>query len=146
MTTSPTNESGSTAAPAGEARRYSRVAQTLHWIIAVLILLNLLLGWRMGHMHGLTRFQVFQLHKSFGITVLVLSVARLGWRLTHPAPLLNSIRPVERAAAHATHVAFYGFMVLLALLEPEVLRADPFHRPPDRLPRHWCGLDQASGP
>jgi len=97
-------------------RPYSSVALFLHWTIAILILLNLLLGWRMGLMHGLTKFQIFQVHKSFGVTVLLLSVGRLVWRLTHrPPPLPRGLHPAEAFAAHATHWVLYGFMILMPL-------------------------------
>lgn len=99
-----------------DARRYSGVALFLHWTIATLILLNLLMGWRMGHMHGLTKFQIFQVHKSFGVTVLLLSVFRLVWRLVHRPPSLpHDLHPGEAFAAHATHWIFYGFMILMPL-------------------------------
>ena len=57
--------------------RYSAVAMLLHWSIAALIIANLFLGWRMGFLKGLAQFDMFQLHKSVGITVLVLSIVRL---------------------------------------------------------------------
>lgn len=98
------------------SERYSAIALFFHWTIAILILLNLLVGWRMGLMHGLTKFQIFQVHKSFGVTVLLLSVARLVWCLTHrPPPLPRSLHPAEAFAAHATHWLFYGFMILMPL-------------------------------
>ena len=96
--------------------RYSAVAMVLHWVIAALILTNLVLGWRMGFLKGLAQFDMFQLHKSVGITVLVLSVVRLGWRLTHPAPALpSSIPSWERFSAHATHGLFYAMMIGMPL-------------------------------
>jgi cytochrome b561 len=72
--------------------RYFHGAMLLHWVIAALILTNLVLGWRMSFLKGLAQFDMFQLHKSVGITVLVLSILRLGWRLTHPAPALFDAR------------------------------------------------------
>ena len=96
--------------------RYSSTAQALHWIIAVLILLNLLMGWRMSLMHGLPQFRVFQLHKSFGITVLLLSLARLAWRLAHRPPAAPpGINRIERVAAALAHWTFYGLMIGLPL-------------------------------
>ncbi|MCQ8239283.1 YceI family protein [Rhizosaccharibacter radicis] len=96
--------------------RYGAVAQLLHWLIALLILGNLLLGWRMGTVHGAAQFRLFQLHKSFGITVLLLSLLRLGWRLGHRPPPLPAATPaVEAAAAHAVHWLFYGLMILMPL-------------------------------
>ncbi|HKT53059.1 MAG TPA: cytochrome b/b6 domain-containing protein, partial [Caulobacteraceae bacterium] len=61
--------------------RYTTVAIVLHWAIAALIVANLYLGWRMGFLKGLAQFNLFQLHKSIGVTILLLSVLRLAWRL-----------------------------------------------------------------
>ena len=67
--------------------RYSTVAIILHWLVAALLLANLWVGWTMDHHdHGLAKFNNFQLHKSFGITILALSVLRLAWRLINPPP------------------------------------------------------------
>lgn len=96
--------------------RYSAVAILLHWAIAALILANLLLGWRMGFLKGLAQFDMFQLHKSIGITVLLLSLARLGWRLRNPPPpLLAPMTLWERQIAGTTHWLFYGLMIGMPL-------------------------------
>lgn len=88
----------------------------LHWFIAVSILANLYIGWRMGHLSGLAQFDAFQLHKSVGITVLVLSAIRLAWRLAHRAPPLPvGMNVFERFAANATHWFFYGMMIGMPL-------------------------------
>ncbi|MBT0667296.1 cytochrome b [Novosphingobium profundi] len=96
--------------------RYSFVAMVLHWTIALMILINLYLGWRMGTLEGLAQFDAFQLHKSFGITVLVLSFVRLAWRLTHRPPSLpEGMGAFERFAASATHAFFYALMIGMPL-------------------------------
>jgi hypothetical protein len=65
--------------------RYSAVSIVLHWTIAAAIVSQVVLGWRMTDMdEGLAQFEQFQLHKSLGITILLLSLLRLVWRLTHP--------------------------------------------------------------
>ena len=57
-------------------------------------------------------FELYQLHKSIGITILILSVIRVLWRLTHKAPPLPTEMPAwERAGAKLTHYAFY-FLIL----------------------------------
>jgi cytochrome b561 len=99
--------------------RYTTVAITLHWVIAIAILFQIATGLWMG---GAIRdpdlrnaaFETFQLHKSIGLTVLVLSVARLGWRLAHPPPPMPPhMRPWERTLAHLVHGAFYGLMIAM---------------------------------
>ena len=59
----------------------------LHWLIALALAGEIALGFAMPK--DASGFTLYQLHKSIGITILVLSLARLGWRLTHkpPAPL-----------------------------------------------------------
>src|SRR5882757_5042753 len=96
--------------------RYSMAAIVLHWAIALLILANLFVGWRMGMLKGLTEFNAFQLHKSIGITVLVLSVLRLALRLTQrPPPLPEGTKSWEGAAASTVHWIFYAMMIGLPL-------------------------------
>lgn len=96
--------------------RYTAVAIFLHWTIAVLMLGMIALGLTMEDFPGAYKFLAFNLHKSFGLTVLLLSLARLYWRLTHAAPPLPaSMKPWERAAAHATHGLFYFLILALPL-------------------------------
>jgi len=97
------------------------VAIALHWAIAAAIVLNLLLGWWMqaaieDEAWAARAIAAFQLHKSIGLTILALSLARLLWRLAHrPPPLPPAMRAWERAAARAVHWAFYGLMVAVPL-------------------------------
>src|ERR1700740_2394043 len=63
------------------AERYSAVAILLHWLIAATIVLQVVLAWRMVGRNTPEGFALMQLHKSVGITILALSIARLGWRL-----------------------------------------------------------------
>lgn len=63
------------------------------------------------------RFKIYQWHKSFGITVLLLSVFRLIWRLTHKAPALpDGMQSWEIIAAKITHIGFYVLMIGVPLL------------------------------
>ena len=97
--------------------RYSWVAIILHWLIALLILANILIAWKFNTMKpGLAFFQVIQLHKSIGITVLLLSVLRLVWRLMNPPPPLPAHMPAwEKFAANAVHWGFYLIMLAMPL-------------------------------
>jgi cytochrome b561/polyisoprenoid-binding protein YceI len=102
-------------------QRYTAVAIVLHWAIAAAIVSNLFIGWWMtGALDEAgTRARAiaaFQLHKSIGLTVLVLSLMRLLWRLTHKPPSLpTGMAPWERFAAKATHWAIYALMVVVPL-------------------------------
>ncbi|HVZ99221.1 MAG TPA: YceI family protein [Caulobacterales bacterium] len=103
------------------SQRYTAVAVLLHWAIAVAIAGQILLGWWMGEAldNSALRaqaFAAFQLHKSIGLTILLLSLIRLGWRLLHrPPPLPEHMSAWERVAALSTHWAFYALIVLMPL-------------------------------
>ncbi|WP_404478488.1 cytochrome b [Novosphingobium sp. BL-52-GroH] len=101
--------------------RYRSVAILLHWLIAAAIIAMIPLGWWMtSHVtdpaYVEQSFKAYQLHKSVGLTILVLSVLRLLWRLTHRPPALPTGMPGwERAAARVTHVLFYLIMIAMPL-------------------------------
>ena len=97
--------------------RYSSVAIALHWTIAALILTNIALGLYLGTLGtAALGSTTIMFHKSIGITVLLLSLARLGWRVIHPAPTLPAyLRGWERLAAQGVHALFYVLMIGLPL-------------------------------
>src|SRR5690242_16903887 len=97
------------------AARYSAVAIALHWTIAALIVLQVVLASRM-EARTPEAFAVTQFHKSVGITILLLSLARLAWRLTHrPPPEPPGLAGWERGLASAVHWSFYAVMILMPL-------------------------------
>ncbi len=99
-------------------RRYTRVAQALHWVTAVAVLALLGTGLTMTRLDetGAAAFQLYQLHKSIGLTVLALTLARIGWRLSHTPPPLPAIMDRgERLAARTAHIGFYALLLGLPL-------------------------------
>jgi cytochrome b561 len=91
--------------------RYNAGAIALHWIIALAILTNIGLAWWFNTLHGQAKIEPVQLHKSIGITVLVLSTIRLGWRLAVPPPKLPAyVHGWERWLAETVQVLFYVIM------------------------------------
>ncbi len=110
--------------------RYSVIAIVLHWLIAALIFTNIWYGWRMGQLKGLAQYELFQLHKSIGLSVLILSLLRLGWRVVDaPPPLPVHMTRLERGIAGATHWIFYGFMIILPLTGWVIVSASPYNLP-----------------
>ncbi|OUI80523.1 cytochrome B561 [Gluconobacter sp. DsW_056] len=99
-------------------KRYTGVAIILHWLIAAGILTLIIMGLVMDHLSldPMWVFQLYQLHKSIGITVMMLIALRIVWRLTHRAPGLPAdMKGFERVAAHLTHAALYGLQTLMPL-------------------------------
>jgi cytochrome b561 len=96
------------------AARYTRTAIVLHWLIAVLIAVNVTLGLAADSLPDDWIRSAIDLHKSFGLTVLGLVLMRILWRLSHPAPALPAEYPRrERIAAHMAHALLYGLILLL---------------------------------
>lgn len=99
------------------ATRYNRGAAAFHWVTALLVLIQIYLGFVFADMErGDDRTLWFNWHKTVGITILVLSLARLGWRITNPPPPLPSSLPAwGRVAARVNHGAFYVVLIGLPL-------------------------------
>lgn len=102
--------------------RYTAVAIALHWAMAALLLFMIWLGWNMEDNEAR-----YQLHKSIGITILFLALARLAWRFANPPPALPGGMPkLEKTASHAVHVAFYVLMIGIPLGGWLLVSVSPF--------------------
>jgi len=79
--------------------RYTRTAMVLHWLIALLIICNVLLGLTAESFPDSWIRPVVDTHKSIGITVLGLVLLRILWRVSQPPP------PLPKAFPHWGHMA-----------------------------------------
>lgn len=96
--------------------RYPAVAILLHWLIAALIIAQVVLAGRMEGPRSPETFAVVQLHKSIGATVLLLTLARIAWRLMNPPPPMpKTMAAWEQTLARVTHVGFYVIMLGMPL-------------------------------
>ncbi|RDC60389.1 Cytochrome b561 like protein [Alteripontixanthobacter maritimus] len=97
--------------------RYSLAAMLFHWVIAVAVIWN----WRLAENaeHAATRSEaiaIFADHKALGITILVLTLGRIAWRLTHKIPPLPAnYKTWERVLARTTHLVFYILLIGLPI-------------------------------
>jgi cytochrome b561 len=90
----------------------------LHWSIALLVLAQIALGWWMVGLpdEGGGQVRWFNLHKSIGLTLGALVLARIAWRAAHPPPPLPvSLALWQRRAAGATHAVLYACLLILPL-------------------------------
>lgn len=99
---------------------YSKMAMRLHWVIAILIISLLCGGLLMGKIpaeqQGL-KIAVYNWHKTLGLLVLVLSVFRIYWRLTHKPPAqIAGVKKWEEKLAGLVHFFFYAFMIAMPLV------------------------------
>lgn len=98
------------------SERYTGVAIALHWLIAALVAGQIAFGWYLKSVPRKTpeRTVYVNLHKSTGLTIGLLILVRLGWRLTHRVPPLpDSIPAWQRTAARASHFALYACMLIM---------------------------------
>ena len=112
---------------AEQSERYSSVAIALHWIIALMLGLMIALGKNMHSADGRPVEWMFQLHKSVGITILVLMIARIIWRWKNKPPALPAnMNPAEKTASHGVHIALYVLMFALPISGWIMVSASPF--------------------
>ena len=96
---------------------YTPVAKALHWLIALLLFGLLALGFYMQDLPlSPQKLQLYAWHKWAGVTVFLLVLVRLAWRVTHrPPPLPEHMPRVMQLAAHAGHVLLYALMIAIPL-------------------------------
>lgn len=98
--------------------RYDLVAQSFHWIIAALILVQFFLATSASDADEAGQLAIYSTalanHMSVGITILVLVALRLTWRLWKPQPSLPEQMPGwQKIAAKGTHYLFYLLLFVL---------------------------------
>lgn len=103
-------------------QRYGGITKTFHWVTALLILTLLPLGLFANDLPYDTSEEIarkawyFSLHKTLGVTVFFVALARIIWALTQPKPgLLNADHKVESFAAETVHWVLYGALVIVPL-------------------------------
>jgi cytochrome b561 len=118
--------------------RYTRTAAALHWLLALLLIVNVALALSVDLLPDAWVRPVIDTHKSLGITALGLVLLRLLWRASHrPPPLPTSYAAWERKASHAAHALLYLVMLVLPLsgwLHDSAWKDAATH------PMHWFGL------
>ena len=96
--------------------RYGRVAQWLHWLIALAIFALYGLGlWIDALTYNDSLYQTIpHIHESAGILLVGFLVYRFIWRLINIEPADDDLKPVERLGAKIVHWGFYP--LILAIL------------------------------
>ena len=118
------------------AAQWGSLSKTFHWLIVALLIIQGILGLVMGDFPRETRMALTALHKSIGITILFLAVARLAWVLYNgrpgPAP---GVTPVQYRLSLLVEGSMY--LLLFALLITGWLMVSYGGRPLE-----WFGLFQ----
>lgn len=99
------------------ANRYTATAIHLHWLIALALVGTFTLGL---YMHDLplspTKLKLYSWHKWAGVTIFLLVIFRLAWRLSHrPPELPATMPPWQRQASALVHGLLYLLMFAVPL-------------------------------
>lgn len=94
--------------------RYDSAARALHWIVALLVIANLTSGLASDVLKPVVG-NIVAIHKSLGMTILLLSIARIWWKLARGRRRRRNIARWERVASVATHWLFYAMLLMLPL-------------------------------
>lgn len=93
--------------------KYSRLTMTLHWLIAILVIVNWRIAETAEHASKADRESIMGNHFAFGVILFALAAARVITRFTSPPPpLASTLKPWEAVLAKVTH-ALLGLLVLL---------------------------------
>lgn len=97
--------------------RYSTVSLVLHWLIAALVVTQIGLIAAHEATEGPISREFVNLHKSVGLSILVLTLVRLGWRVANPAiPLPAAMPRWQKLLARTNHVLFYVLLIAMPLV------------------------------
>ena len=97
--------------------RYSTVSLVLHWLIAALVVTQIGLITAHEATEGSASREFLNLHKSVGLSILTLTLVRLGWRIANPAiPLPLGMPRWQKVLARTNHVLFYVLLIAMPLV------------------------------
>lgn len=97
-------------------KRYSAAAMVLHWLIVIGVIANWRIAEAAEHAPEAEGREMMGTHMSVGVTILVLILLRLAWRIMHPPPKLAAhISPWERGLAKTVHTLFYVLLIVMPL-------------------------------
>lgn len=115
---------------------YSGIAKFLHWTMAVVVILAIVLGFTianfgwgpvksvvtsfagvLGMKKGALQNELYDLHRSFGALVLAMVALRIVWRIiSPPPPLPNTVTAFQRKASHLVHSVIYVCLIAMPML------------------------------
>lgn len=99
-----------------QIQAYPAISRFFHWLMVVLILSLLGIGWGVDVVHGEMKPLIVTLHKSLGILAFALFFVRLVVRIIFPPPpLIEGMAFSVKLMAETAHVALYTLMLIMPL-------------------------------
>ena len=95
---------------------YSKGSKVLHWLIAIIVIAMLSFSFFLGDLPGKYQASAYMMHKSFGLTVLFLVIARFFWILHSGKPALPvSVPTWEKPLSRLVQYAVYVLLVSMPI-------------------------------
>lgn len=96
--------------------KYSTGAMIFHWVIALLVIVSWRIVEAAEHASKIDKEALVDNHKALGITILVLTLGRLAWRLSHKVPPMpDTMAGWEKLLSRTVHVIFYVMLIGLPI-------------------------------
>lgn len=115
-----------TTAPAAAPKRFALPSRILHWLMAPMVIAQLLIGVTM--IASLSYYPLLlAIHRPLGVLILIFAVVRLANRLTHRLPpFLATMGPAERRIASWSEYLLYALLLAQPLVGWAMLSAAHF--------------------
>lgn len=119
-----------------QRNRYSTIAILLHWATFALLFLVIKIGWSLEELKDAQKLAAMQLHKSLGMTILLLTILRIVWRrMNPPPPLPATMSARDIKLSKAIHHSFYFLLIFIPFLGAVIIGTSSY-----RFPTHFWGL------
>jgi len=112
-----------------DAERFDALSIALHWLTLLLLIILFATAWLRGFAEDVaTAGLLLALHRSAGMLLWALTVARIAWRLTRGARPVAPLPRPQRVAAQATQYALYVLLIAQPILglAHSLFRGKPF--------------------
>jgi cytochrome b561 len=97
-------------------KEYGSISKLLHWLVAMLVIGLLLVGFYLDEISRIYSISAYSLHKTTGIAVMVITFIRAIWMLMNPKPALpESTNKLQRALSNGTHYLFYVLLFIMPI-------------------------------
>lgn len=105
---------------ANTAQRYGAVAIMLHWLMAIVLIVLVVIGIYMANLPDVgfdtKKIGLILFHKELGILALGLAALRLAWRVGNALPrLVEHLPDWQKVIARVVHLCFYALMFALPI-------------------------------
>jgi cytochrome b561 len=97
--------------------RFPALSRLLHWLMAPMVVAMLFIGAGMAASVSARYETLVAIHRPLGIAILILVVLRvINRRINRPPDLPETLTPLQRLAAKASHIVLYALMIAMPLV------------------------------